>query len=365
MLVNDDEYLKQHFRTSRRTFDELKDLEMQDTKFSLMEVECGFFCGRHFHKNCIDLSDDIHKSLINRNLFWKCNSCVNINLSTFINNFHDLSLSVREIKNDLSALKLVFSNNSPPRKTAKKNSKSAERGNDSSSLTNFNIEPNTKNIPPPPLNISEESEIAKSVTKSSASTSEHNSIISEQPGVFKNTTEWTEVQSKKKKNSNSTNTKKIIGTDSSATLCALADYTWIHLSKFSRDTKPEDIINHISEKTNISPNHFKCYALVKKDTDTSKLKFVTFKLSVPASKYSIIMDSCLWPCFVQIKKFVSRESSNNNKNKELSLQTSSSLNISTSQTPPPPPPLPTLPPQPLPLPTPPTTQQQLQQPALN
>ncbi|XP_055838699.1 uncharacterized protein LOC129906796 [Episyrphus balteatus] len=158
--------------------------------------------------------------------------------------------------------------------------------------------------------------------------------------------------------------KKIFGSDPSS-LCALPNIKWLHLSRFDKNTKSSDIVDSISQKTNIPKEELKCYALIKKDADLSTLKFITFKLSVPTHKLSLVLDPSVWGSFVQVKEFIIHKKTENpnpppttiNANAPPPTKTISTALPPTisSPSPPPPPPPPPPPTPPPPTPSPPSS----------
>lgn len=85
---------------------------------------------------------------------------------------------------------------------------------------------------------------------------------------------------------------------------------WIHLSRFLPSTTSDRIVNHISAKINLDKELIKCFPLIKKDVDTSTLKFINFKLGVPSDMLGQILDPAIWPAGLQISIFRNNVSKN-------------------------------------------------------
>lgn len=261
-------------------------------------IKCDYFCGRFFHQTCVAVSDDDFVTINEKRLFWKCDSCSNISFADFINNFNDLVSSVRDLKNDFSSFLNSHQSNSPPRKTAKNQASSCQR--DPKNVNNFVpckineplLNELVFNLPqtlPKPIN----NESTINLANNDNDNNENNHNLNPVQNVNSQKTARTKRM------------VDIIGTDSTSSLTSIPKTKWLHISRFSNKTTSEDIVKYISEKTNISSELFKCYMLIKKDTEVSDLSFVTFKLSVPVDSLTTILDASVWPQHVHVKDFFS------------------------------------------------------------
>lgn len=83
----------------------------------------------------------------------------------------------------------------------------------------------------------------------------------------------------------------------------LSESIWI--SKFHPETTPEELENYIIEHTGVNDkSKFKCVKLVKKDSDITKLSYVSFKIDATPEVYDILNDPENWPSDKQIRPFV-------------------------------------------------------------
>lgn len=70
----------------------------------------------------------------------------------------------------------------------------------------------------------------------------------------------------------------------------------------------ETLSDFITANTNLkNKDDFKCQSLVKKGTDTSKLRFISFKIDVKADDFEYLVDPCNWPKHVSVREFIKME----------------------------------------------------------
>lgn len=78
---------------------------------------------------------------------------------------------------------------------------------------------------------------------------------------------------------------------------------WI--SRFNPLTEPSEIIEYIASETPVSDkSKFNVRKLVKKGTDLSTLKFVSFKIEVNDPEYDILADPDVWEENVTVRPFI-------------------------------------------------------------
>lgn len=152
-----------------------------------------------------------------------------------------------------------------------------------------------------------------SIIESAPTPNSRNSVVSlvvNQTDALTNisNTEWVTVRNNTKTSQSGKHPSavKIFGTDTSSTLNVFPNLKWFHVSKFRVDTNSDDIVNHIVLKTGIPSNLIQSIKLIKKDAVISDLKYINFKISVPANMVNSAIDPAVWPLPVQIKKFVSQ-----------------------------------------------------------
>lgn len=262
-------------------------------------VTCGSFCGQTYHKDCVEFGDFNFKNLLNLNLFWKCNYCSNMDLSSFILRYTELSNCVSDLQKEISSLKEIIQKSLCSNSNINKNQSYNNPEINVNENKNPNLNPNLLSIP----SISRESSLSslKSLPSTSEKLNNKQNFVKENKNNNKNNRNKT----KKSLSKIQPKPKKIFGSDSLSTLNALPSIKWLHISKFRINTNPADIVQHVSEKTGIPNNLLQCYKLIKKEADLSSLNYVNFKLSIPSDKLASVMNPSVWPFFVQVKSFTS------------------------------------------------------------
>lgn len=67
----------------------------------------------------------------------------------------------------------------------------------------------------------------------------------------------------------------------------------------------ETMIDFIVNNTNITnKDDFKCHKLVKKDSDVTKLSYVSFKIDVKEELFNYLVDPNIWPKHVSVREFI-------------------------------------------------------------
>lgn len=84
---------------------------------------------------------------------------------------------------------------------------------------------------------------------------------------------------------------------------ALSKSIWV--SGFHPETTTEELDEHIITNTEVKEKtKFRCSKLVKKEQDTSKMTFVSFKIDVSPEDYDTIANPEVWPHSINIREFI-------------------------------------------------------------
>lgn len=82
----------------------------------------------------------------------------------------------------------------------------------------------------------------------------------------------------------------------------------IWISDLDPSVSIETLTDFITANTNMkNQNDFKCKLLVKKETDISKLRFISFKIDVKADDFEYLVDPSNWPKHVSVREFIKVE----------------------------------------------------------
>lgn len=81
---------------------------------------------------------------------------------------------------------------------------------------------------------------------------------------------------------------------------------WLHLSKFSVDTTEGDISGIVADSLNIDKSEIEVVKLVSKNSDQSKLRFITFKVGINQNLKGTALDPSAWPSGLFVRVFVPR-----------------------------------------------------------
>lgn len=251
-------------------------------------IRCGSICGRVFHLNCCGVEDNILKLLLNSsNLLWQCDYCAASFDSSAVSRLNSFSLQLRDLQCKFDEFKVnLFKNMEiPTSKTMKK--RKAKKP--------------LIRIASPTLSANDQFVDALDEVPN-ANQANINTYVA--------TAESKDVRVEHtSKNINNTKTKKkgTIGTGEPCDdFSVVHSIKYIHLSKFNTNTQPDSIIKFIANKLNVNAESLTCYKLVKKDSDVSKLRYVNFKLGVPAPLFNKAFDSGLWPLSIKISRFLQK-----------------------------------------------------------
>lgn len=81
----------------------------------------------------------------------------------------------------------------------------------------------------------------------------------------------------------------------------------IHVSRIDTSVSLDIFTEYILENSQLkSPEDLKCSLLVKKDTDISKLSFISFKVDVNGENFAKLIDVNFWPQGSFIREFISQ-----------------------------------------------------------
>ena len=241
-------------------------------------IKCGLFCGKSFHRLCTGVSDVIFNEIgkINSNFSYHCSDCAKFpvrELFTKVNDlvsvvdvltkkmceFDSLQLKLSELLNNkLVSNESEFCNNtSDEHDSPLPSAFPSLKNNDGSEITNVNNNVN---------------------------------------GLTKN--------GKKNVSINSSSRAVTVGVDNLPDdICVIPPVKWLHVSKFSVSTSEQTIKNYVSNKLNIPFDEVQCYKLIKKDSDITNLKFINFKVGIPANKENDATNVNNWPVNVYVKSF--------------------------------------------------------------
>lgn len=65
------------------------------------------------------------------------------------------------------------------------------------------------------------------------------------------------------------------------------------------------MVDFVINNTDIKKkDDFKCFKLVKKDCDVSKLSYISFKIDIKAEFFEYLVNPNLWPKHVSVREFV-------------------------------------------------------------
>lgn len=79
----------------------------------------------------------------------------------------------------------------------------------------------------------------------------------------------------------------------------------IRIAGLHPETTTEEVDKYIIENSPVTDTtKFKCFKLVKKDQDVSKMSFVSFKINVSPDDFDKLIDVNIWPSYVNIREFV-------------------------------------------------------------
>lgn len=93
---------------------------------------------------------------------------------------------------------------------------------------------------------------------------------------------------------------------------------WYYLTKFLPHETESNIINYIAHHTNCNPSHIVCQKLVRANSDTRPLSFLSFKIKFPVGIENVVLANGFWPQGVTITPFLDRRS---NSRKPVGSQT--------------------------------------------
>lgn len=83
--------------------------------------------------------------------------------------------------------------------------------------------------------------------------------------------------------------------------------TWFHVSQFEPNVDVDKVTAWFKDKLNST--EIQCVKLIPRNRQIEDLAFVSFKLGVPASVVSTVMDPKTWPRIVQVRPFQQRSGS--------------------------------------------------------
>lgn len=283
-------------------------------------IKCGLFCGNSFHKICASVPELFHGELgkPNSNIAYHCSECSKFpirQLFTKVNDlvsvvdmlskkmcdFDSLQLNVSDLLNVVrNSSNYCCASDVHTGKTKSKHSNCVITDNSFASTSkSLRPQPNTPII---------------TNTKGALNSSLHDSDtvcpvpvntavcgVTDIPNTSSNENEpnWQVAQNKRRKHRT-----HIIGADTLPDdLNVIARINWLHVSKFSTSTSENAIIKYVSTKLNINDNEVLCFKLIKKGMDISRLKYINFKVGVPAYKFNSALNANSWPLNVYVRNF--------------------------------------------------------------
>lgn len=83
--------------------------------------------------------------------------------------------------------------------------------------------------------------------------------------------------------------------------------TWFHVSQFEPDVDVEKVKAWFKDK--LKSSEIQCVKLIPRNRQIEDLAFVAFKLGVPASVVSTVMEAKTWPKLIQVRPFQQRSGS--------------------------------------------------------
>lgn len=271
-------------------------------------INCSF-CNMKFHTDCVNLSENLFKTLLNRkpNILWRCDYCSNCDIIAIMEKLDFLCSEILLLKETV----MHNLNKSHMFQKSTNNIKVDNKNNGNSILNQTFCEEKQKSY----------SDVVKNIVEGvDAITDNVENVINtdKMVNINKNAiivdaaAEITCLKTPKRRRKNQkTRSEKdtpqlVVGDSSTADGLEIVEkLSWIHVSNFSPTTTEDAIIKYTADKFKVSTKDIKCFKLVKKDANLDLLRFVSFKLGLPSSFLKNVFEPSNWPAGSVVKSFVS------------------------------------------------------------
>lgn len=107
------------------------------------------------------------------------------------------------------------------------------------------------------------------------------------------------------RNSSKADVKPIIHPASVPKRSSDPEHSWLFISGLSNNTTPEQLRHFVSHKTGCDDIH--CFMLLRRDIQPSSRRQLSFKMRVPSTTKSTVMQRSFWPNGITVRPFQSNE----------------------------------------------------------
>lgn len=240
---------------------------------------CAGYCGLSFHRECTGVSDgSLYELDVGSGLLWMCSGCIEVRNSGKIGLVAELEALLRKVLNGVETTLMAAI--------------SSLREEILSQFENKQTRPLYADVTM--ARSASHPLITHSVTRASQDPS-HSDILLNIPRTPAATLPLLQNGFDKRT------------CDDPPMLPTHTPRIWLFLSRFAPTVTEDHVITMVATRLSLRREEITVRKLVKLDVDPSTLRFISFKVAVPATKRDAALSPTSWPAALTFREFVFRE----------------------------------------------------------